>query len=140
MRPVIAGFVAGAIGVAIGHQFGWLVLHELGLAPFGFYQMKAIPPWGVPQIVSQCFWGGIWGIVLAYALPYRGRINYWVFAALFGLVAPSLVGWLVVPLIKGTPLMGGPPWLLQAVRPLPNAAFTVVAAMILLIPPLRSHA
>jgi hypothetical protein len=140
MRTAVTGFVAGVIGVAIGHQFGWLLLHEIGLAPNLFYQVKPVPPWGVPQIVSQCFWGGLWGIVLASALSYRGRIDYWAFAALFGLIAPTLVGWFVVPLIKGTPLMGGPPWLLQAVRPLPNVALALVAAAMLRLPPLRLRA
>ena len=54
----------------------------------------------MPQVLPQAFWGGLWGIVLALALPFRGRVNYWVFAMAFGLIAPPLVGWFVVPLIK----------------------------------------
>ena len=34
-----------------------------------FYSMRPIPPFGVPQILSQAFWGGIWGIVFALAVP-----------------------------------------------------------------------
>ena len=57
-----------------------------------------------------------------------GCANYWVFAMAFGLIAPTLVGWFVVPLIKGTPPMGGPPWIIQVVRPIPNIAFGFGAA------------
>src|SRR5215472_9070721 len=72
------------------------------------YKTQPIPPFGVPQIVSQCFWGGLWGIVLAWTLAHWRNVNYWLLAFAFGLVIPTLVGWFVVPLIKGTPIIGGP--------------------------------
>ena len=53
----------------------------------------------------------------------------------FGLIAPPLVGWFVVPLIKGTPLMGGPPWIIQVVQPIPNIAFGFGAALVLRLLP-----
>jgi hypothetical protein len=37
------------------------------------------------------------------------NVNYWMLTFLFGLIVPTLVGWFVVPPLKGTPLMGGPP-------------------------------
>jgi hypothetical protein len=107
----IAGaFVAGFIGVALFHQgSGWL-LNVIGIYPVVQYKMQSLPPFGVPQVLSQCFWGGLWGIVLAWTLAHWRNVNYWLLAFAFGLIVPPLVGWFVVPLIKGTPIMGEPPW------------------------------
>lgn len=137
VAPILGGFAAGAIGVAVGHQGAWFLLNQLGAAHYEIFSTRPVPPFGVPQIVSQMFRGGVWGIVLAWALKRRGAMSYWLFAGLFGLIAPTLVGWLVVPLIKSTPLFGGPPWHIQAVRPLPNVAFTLLAALILKLQPDR---
>jgi hypothetical protein len=120
LAPVVGAFVAGAIGVLAFHQLTWWLLYIVGIVPDFSYRLKPTAPLGVPQVLSQAFSGGLWGIVLAVVLLRRGRANYWVFAMAFGLIAPTLVGWLVVPLIKGAPLMGGPPWIIQVVRPMPN--------------------
>jgi hypothetical protein len=130
MGSIAGAFVAGLVSIAIFHQgSGWL-LHLAGLYP-PQYKTQPIPPLGVPQIVSQCFWGGLWGIVLAWTLAHWRNVNYWLLAFAFGLVVPTLVGWFVVPLIKGTPIMGGPPWMIQAVRPLPNAIWAIGTAWLL---------
>jgi hypothetical protein len=127
MAPVAGVFIAGFVGIALFHQgSGWL-LNLIGVYP-PQYKTQPIPPFGVPQIVSQCFWGGLWGIVLAWALAHWRNVNYWLLAFSFGLIVPTLVGWFVVPLIKGTPIMGGPPWMVQVVRPLPNAVWATGTA------------
>src|SRR5215472_16033641 len=95
------------------------------------YKTQPIPPFAVPQIVSQSFSGALWGIVLAWTLAHWRNVNYWLLAFAFGLVIPTLVCWFVVPLIKGTPIMGGPPWMIQAVRPLPNAIWAIGTAWLL---------
>ena len=135
LAPVVDAFVAGAIGVLAFHQLTWWLLYVIGIIPDFSYKLKATAPLDVPQVLSQAFWGGLWGIVLALVLPRRGRVNYWVFAMAFGLIAPTLVGWFVVPLIKGTRLMGGPPWIIQVVRPIPNIAFGFGAALVLRLLP-----
>jgi hypothetical protein len=130
MGSIAGAFVAGFVGIVVFHQgSGWL-LHLAGLYP-PQYKTQPIPPFGVPQIVSQCFWGGLWGIVLAWTLAHWRNVNYWLLAFAFGLVVPTLVGWFVVPPIKGTPIMGGPPWMIQAVRPLPNAIWAIGTAWLL---------
>jgi len=64
LAPVAGAFVAGFVGIAVFHQgSGWL-FNKLGIYP-AQYRTQPIPPFGVPQILSQCFWGGLWGIVLA---------------------------------------------------------------------------
>jgi hypothetical protein len=135
LGPVVGAFVAGAIGVLVFHQLTWWLLYVVGIIPDFSYRLKPTAPLGVPQVLSQAFWGGLWGIVLALALPLRGRVNYWVFAMAFGLIAPTLVGWFIVPLIKGAPLIGGPPWIIQVVRPIPNIALGLGVARVLRLLP-----
>jgi hypothetical protein len=131
-----ATFVAGFIGIAVFHQGSSWLLYKLGIYPVAQYKMQPLPPFGVPQVVSQCFWGGLWALVLAWTLAHWRSVNYWLLAFAFGLILPPLVGWFVVPLIKGTPIMGGPPWMIQVIRPFPIAIWAVGTAWLLtLLPP-----
>src|SRR5262249_29239692 len=99
---VIVGFVAGAIGVLLFHQGIILAMYLAGLLPSPPYSMKATEPFGIPQVLSSAFWGGLWGIVLVWLMvALRGADRLWV-AVLFGGVLPTLVGILIV-----TPLKGG---------------------------------
>jgi hypothetical protein len=100
----IIGFAAGAIGVLVFHQGVILAMYLLGLLPSPPYSMKATEPFGVPQLLSSAFWGGLWGIALVCCMTaWRAADRLWV-ALLFGGVLPTLVGILVV-----TPLKGGDP-------------------------------
>jgi len=113
-KLVVIGFVAGAIGVLVFHQAIILLMYLVGLLPAAPYSMRATAPFGVPQVLSSAFWGGLWGIVLVWFMTVlRGADRLWV-AVLFGGVLPTLVGILVV-----TPLKGGDPaaWL-QIAMPL----------------------
>jgi hypothetical protein len=126
--PIVGAFVAGFFGIALFHQgSGWL-FNMVGIYPVAQFKMQPLPPLGVPQVLSQCFWGGLWAIALAWTLAHWRNVNYWLLAFAFGLIVPPLVGWFVVPLIKRTPIMGGPPWAIQAVRPLPIAIWSVGTA------------
>jgi hypothetical protein len=101
---VVVGFVAGAIGVLVFHQAIILLMYLAGLLPSPPYSMRATEPFGVPQVLSSAFWGGLWGIVLVWFMStLRWADRLWV-AVLFGGVLPTLVGILVV-----TPLKGGDP-------------------------------
>lgn len=107
-RRIVFGFIAGFLATLIFHQLSLWLLLQLGIAPFAPFQMKPTPPFGVPAMISLAFWGGIWGIVFAYicgAFP-RG-IGYWILAAVFGGIAPSLVALLIVLPLKGLPMGGG---------------------------------
>jgi len=103
-KLVVIGFIAGAIGVLVFHQGVILVMYLLGLLPAAPYSMRATMPFGVPQVLSSAFWGGLWGIVLVWLMTtVRAADRLWA-ALLFGGVLPTLVGILVV-----TPLKGGDP-------------------------------
>ena len=108
MRTVIVGFVAGALGVLIFHQFGFWVTNEMGLTRAQLYSMRGVPPWGVPTIVSSAFWGGLWGIAAAFLVPRLpaelGGVLGWI---LFAAIIVTLVNWFVVLPLKGAPVGGG---------------------------------
>ncbi|MDP2331661.1 MAG: hypothetical protein Q8M19_13315 [Reyranella sp.] len=108
MRTVIVGFIAGAVSVLIFHQLGFLIANELGLLKVQLYNMRPVPPLGVPTIISSAFWGGLWGIVGAYVVPrlpsaVDGPWGWILFAGIF----VTLVNWFVVLPIKGAPIGGG---------------------------------
>jgi hypothetical protein len=117
---IVAGFIAGALAVMIFHQGAyWLMKYQFGLPlaaepwrmnpavlwPELFRALKMQAP-SIPTLVHQSIWGGLWGILFALILhrvpggiaPIRGLV--------FGMMFPMLLGsWLLVPLVKGTPML-----------------------------------
>ncbi|MDP1961575.1 MAG: hypothetical protein Q8K93_05160 [Reyranella sp.] len=108
MRTAIAGFIAGAVSVLLFHQFGFFIANELGLLKAQLYNMRPVPPLGVPTIISSAFWGGLWGIAGAYVVPrlpaaLDGPLGWILFAG----IIVTLVNWFIVLPIKGAPIGGG---------------------------------
>ena len=125
-------FVAGFLAVPVFHQPMLALLHGLGVTPGAPYATRPLPPLGVPQILSQSFWGGIWGIVFALAAPRFPRGGaYWAAATVFGAVALSLVAWFVVAPLKGLPLAGGGRPAAIATALLVNGAWGLGTALLL---------
>ncbi|MES2524848.1 MAG: hypothetical protein V4617_19275 [Gemmatimonadota bacterium] len=92
-RP-IAGFVAGAASVLTVHQGLLFVLNTAGAAPWPAYSMAPTRPWGVPEVVSAAFWGGLWGAALVVPMLQSPRSGgaFWRRAVVLGAVAPTAVG------------------------------------------------
>lgn len=108
MRTAIAGFIAGSVSVLVFHQFGFFIANELGLLKVQLYNMRPVPPLGVPTIVSLAFWGGVSGIVGSFIVPrlpaaVDGPLGWILFAG----IVVTLVNWFVVLPIKGQPIGGG---------------------------------
>src|SRR5206468_3498595 len=82
--------------------------YALGVTPRAPYALAPTAPFGVPQILSLAFWGGVWGIAL-WPLVTRlaPRVGYWVTATVLGAIGPSLVAWFVVAPLKWQPIAGG---------------------------------
>lgn len=114
----LIGFLAAALAVLVAHQPLVFLLNSMGLIPFKAYNMEAVktaPTWlaavmaqagfkGWPGIFNQMFWGGLWGVVFAGIhqwLPGRAML---VKGILFGLIILVASNWIVLPLIRGTPL------------------------------------
>src|SRR2546429_8666363 len=101
---LIYGFVAGALAVVTFHQGAVAVLTSLGALSSDIYSMRPVAPLGVPQILSQAFWGGVWGIVFAETVPLlRRNATYWLAAVILGALVLPLAGWVVAPPPKGQP-------------------------------------
>lgn len=105
-RLALLGFLAGVLSVLVFHQGTVWLLNQAGVLPNGPFRVTPIPPFGVPQIVNQAFWGGLWGVLIAFLIP-RVRMPDLMFGALFGTVALTFVNWVVLPAIRGTPYFAG---------------------------------
>jgi hypothetical protein len=106
-RWLIAGVVSGAASVLLFHQGGLAVLHALDLTARAPYAMAPTKPFGVAQLWSLVFWGGVWGAMLAAALGRLDGLRLILAALVFGALLPTLVAWFVAAPLKGQPIAAG---------------------------------
>jgi hypothetical protein len=111
MASLATGFVAGAVAVPVFHQLLLGLLYLTGVVPFAPFSLAPTKPFGVPDIVSISFWGGVWGVVftLTVARWFRGAA-YWIASFVAGGGALTLVfAFVVWPLKFGglPPQLGG---------------------------------
>jgi hypothetical protein len=66
----------------------------------------------VPAVFSLAFWGGVWGIALAWFLGTNKR-GWYTRALIFGALLPTVVALFVVAPLKGQPIAAG--WDLQLI-------------------------
>jgi ABC-type Fe3+-siderophore transport system permease subunit len=100
---LILAFVAGALAVPIFNQpLVWL-MHAAGILPLAAYNMAPTKPFGVPEIISISFWGGVWGVIFALVLPrWFSGTAYWIAAFVGGgLVLTIVFVFVVWPLKVG---------------------------------------
>lgn len=103
MNRSMHGFIAGFLATLLFHQGLLALLHWLANAPAPF-DMSGAPPLGVPRVLSLAFWGGVWGVGLAWLLKNQSGARYWWAWILSGAVGPSAVAMLVVFPLKGLPV------------------------------------
>ena len=103
---LVLGFVAAFLATLTFHQIGLEILHLIGVTPGTPYNTAPVPPFGVPQVISLAFWGGIWGIVFVLVEPWLARSpgGYWVAAIIFGAIFPTGASWFIVAPLKNLPL------------------------------------
>jgi hypothetical protein len=123
VRWLVVGFVSGFLAVLVFHQGALAVLHAMQWTPAGPYPMRAVAPFGVPQVLSLAFWGGVWGVLLAATLARLDGAKLVVAATIFGAVLPTLVAWFVVAPLKGQPAAAGFAMPGMLVGPIVNAAW-----------------
>ena len=116
LKTIVLGFIAGAIATLTAHEFiSWLFstswtgwdrvswnrdLVEIVVWPGKF----------VPKIMSDTFWGGLWGSVFGLILGSRPQGSTTLKGLLMGIVGPALLGvFIAVPLLTGRfpPFFGG---------------------------------
>jgi hypothetical protein len=103
-------FAAGALAVLLFHQVAVLVIARAGIAPLRAFVFDPVAPFGIPQVMSLAFFGGLWAVVFMMIWTRFGsaiRLPFWAAAAIFGAVAPTLVAWFVVAPLKGLPVAAG---------------------------------
>jgi len=115
-KIILYGFICGAMAVIAFHQTTQLLLHYhaaklpilveiFGRAPPP-YNFAPVPPWGVPTLASQAFWGGLWGILLA-ALIRHLPFDDLPLGFIFGALALTLTALTLVASLKGDVLFAG---------------------------------
>ena len=128
----LSSFVAGFISVLLFHQPVLALLYSIGFIPSSPYPMAPTHPFGIPQIWSSAFWGGVWGIVLSI-LTFRTRrdLRYWLSISLFSAVAVTAVFLFIVLPLRGQPVAGG--WRLNLIATglMVNGAWGVGTALLL---------
>ncbi|MEM8644390.1 MAG: hypothetical protein AAGF09_05855 [Pseudomonadota bacterium] len=103
VRILLLGFIAGFLATLLFHQSLWYLFNHIGLIPMSrpAWPTEAVPPIGVPSLVSKAFWGGLWGLALAPFLLRLSGLGYWLCWILAGAIALPLVAFFVVPPLKG---------------------------------------
>jgi hypothetical protein len=133
-------FLAGALSVLLFHQGAVAILYLIGATARGPYEMTPTWPFGVPQVFSRAFWGGLWGIALWLVLERtRTPAWYWALAVLLGILGPTLVAWFVVFPLRGQPVAGG--WQAAAMLRafVVNGAFGLGVAVLMRLFERRAH-
>lgn len=102
VKSMVLGFIAAAIAVLTVHELINYILLQAGIFPRVPWSMKPAAVTGVPQIISDMFWGGVWGILFALIYPFIPGNSATIKGLIFGIVAPAILGVLIVlPLLTG---------------------------------------
>jgi hypothetical protein len=118
VKNLLMGFIAAAIAVVTAHEIIDLLLLKAGLFPRVPWSMAPAAVTGVPQIVSDVFWGGLWGVLFVLIEDRLPGGSLTLKGLIFGIVGPALIGvFILLPLITGRfPLFfGGDPKLIVSV-------------------------
>jgi hypothetical protein len=103
----VFGFIAGALAVVVFHQVMVFVLSSVGMIQSQVYSMRGVPPYDVPTILNQMFWGGLWGMLFAVIADTLPNWPLLILGFVFGVLGPMLAAWFVVAPIKGNPIAAG---------------------------------
>ncbi len=102
LKKLAFGFIAGAIAVVTVHEIIDYVLYAAGIFPRVPWSSAPAAVTGVPQFVSDAFWGGLWGILFVLLSDKIPGGNLTVKGLIFGIVGPAILGvFILVPLITG---------------------------------------
>lgn len=116
IKCIVLGFIAGAIATVTVHEIiSWLFQHywtgwERPSWNMNPVAVPVLPDFAVPQIVSDMFWGGLWGSLFGLILGSRPEGSMTVRGAILGIVGPAIIGvFLAVPFLtaKFPPFFGG---------------------------------
>lgn len=104
MKRAVLAFLAGFVATLAFHQPVLWLFHLMHVTERAPYAMKAVPPLGIPAVISLAFWGGVWGVVMIPLIAKARGAGWWIAAIAFGAVFPTLVAALVVAPLKHQPV------------------------------------
>jgi hypothetical protein len=109
VRSVLVPFLAGFLAVLVFHQGVWAMFAAAGKTPAPAWSLERQGALNVPSVINASFWGGIWGLVMAWiVLPLlQPVIGYWATNIIFGALLTSLIALLVVFPMKGRAFAAG---------------------------------
>jgi xanthine/uracil permease len=117
-KVLLFGFLCGAASVLLFHQgLVYVLFHQFPLIKSVTGAVDSFRPqgpgfnfrpnaFGVPQMASTVFWGGLWGILLA-ALIRWARLPDLLTGFILGGVVATVVGFTLVAQLRGVPLWAG---------------------------------
>ena len=104
MRRIVHAFLAGAIAVLAVHQPMLAALHALGILSWPAYSLAPTRPFGVPAVLSQAFFAGLWATVLLPLAEHSPTARgYYARALVHGALVPTVVGIALTLLGHGYP-------------------------------------
>lgn len=103
----VKAFIAGFVSTLVFHQGVLSLFYLAGAFPRPPYDLHAVPPLGMPAVISLAFWGGVWGAAIWPFLQNATGATYWIRAVVLGAIGPSAVALFIVFPLKGMPMAGG---------------------------------
>jgi len=101
-KKLAFGFIAGTIAVVTVQEIIDYALYAAGVFPRAPWSSEPAAMTGVPQFVSDAFWGGLWGVLFALLSDKLPGGSLTVKGLIFGIVGPAILGvFILVPLITG---------------------------------------
>jgi hypothetical protein len=98
---IVLGFIAAAISVVLVHESIILLLTKFEVIRGTPWSMDGVPPWGVPKLINNIFWGGLWGVLFALVYEWVPGGMAWLKGLIFGIFIVVVSNWILLPLIKG---------------------------------------
>ncbi|MEX2475611.1 hypothetical protein [Marinobacter sp.] len=92
----LKAFISGFLATLVFHQGLFGLFYLGGIVPAAPFNMAAVPPLGVPAVLSLAFFGGLWGIILWAILGRLAGLGYWLGHILAGAIGPTAIAMLVV--------------------------------------------
>jgi hypothetical protein len=83
------------------HETIIYALTQFGMIRGTAWGMQPIPPWGVPRLINNIFWGGLWGVLYAWLHDRIPGGASWLKGLIYGLAIVIVSNWMLLPLIKG---------------------------------------
>lgn len=103
----VKAFIAGFLSTLVFHQGVIALFYMAGVFPRAPFSMAATEPFGVPQVISLAFFGGLWGVALWPLIRKAAGTQFWLRALILGAVLPTAVAFLVVFPMKGMAMGAG---------------------------------